>query len=220
MPIDTQSVLKQIDIALSEWEDFCAGARHEDCSDKPETEAVKITTRLASTLDRFSPIGSLHKRQLNEIMSRSGHEYIHQRPLAGALLALRREYELGLLQSFSELIHADLFANFLEMAEHLLLQGYKDPAAVITGSILEQHLRELCLKNGVKIEENSKMKKADSLNSELSKINVYTKLDQKNVTAWLGLRNDAAHGNYKNYNEGQVRLMIDSIRDFMTRLPA
>ncbi len=38
------------------------------------------------------------------------------------------------------------------MAEYLLKEGYKDPAAVITGSTLEEHLRKLCIKNGIDIE--------------------------------------------------------------------
>ena len=60
---------------------------------------------------------------------------------------------------------------------------------------------------------------ADTLNAELVKVGAYTNLDQKNVTAWLGLRNDAAHGNYEEYGKQQVVLMIDSIRDFIARNP-
>ncbi len=43
---------------------------------------------------------------------------------------------------------------------------------------------------------------------------------QKNVTAWLDLRNKAAHGEYGKYEADQVGLMIDGIRDFITRHPA
>lgn len=64
------------------------------------------------------------------------------------------------------------------MAEHLLEQGYKDASAVITGSTLENHLRKMCLKNNINLEQtNSKgktsPKKADLLNSELCKSSVY-----------------------------------------------
>jgi len=45
--------------------------------------------------------------------------------LVGALFALKREYELGHLQTVEELIHADLFAGFIEMAEYLLQQKLK-----------------------------------------------------------------------------------------------
>jgi hypothetical protein len=49
--------------------------------------------------------------------------------VAGVLAALRAAYASGNLTTVSELIHADLFSNFIQMAEHLLSEGYKDPAA-------------------------------------------------------------------------------------------
>jgi hypothetical protein len=45
-------------------------------------------------------------------------------------------------------------------------------------------------------------------------------LDQKQVTAWLGLRNDAAHARYDNYTEHQVKDMLSGITNFMVRIPA
>jgi hypothetical protein len=40
------------------------------------------------------------------------------------------------------------------------------------------------------------------------------------VTAWLGLRNDAAHADYGNYDQSQVAIFLTSVREFMTRHPA
>lgn len=216
----TKEILMQIDSAIGEWKAFSDGSKHDDCSDKPEEYAVTITNRLASTIKRLAPRDTVYERNLENILSRKGHEYIHQRPLAGVLMALRREYELGYLQSVEEVIHRDTFASFLDMARHLQANGYKDPAAVIAGSTLEQHLRELCNKHQIVIEVGGKPKKADTMNAELAKAGVYSKLDQKNVTSWLGLRNDAAHGNYGNYTAQQVQLLLDSIGDFIARHPA
>jgi len=108
------------------------------------------------------------------------------------------------------------------MAEYLLEEGYKDPAAVITGSTLEEHLRKLCTKNGIDIMSSGKLrpKKADGMNSELAKQGVYSKLELKSVTAWLDLRNKAAHGKYSEYNENQVKQLIIGVRDFIVRNPA
>jgi len=101
-----------------------------------------------------------------------------------------------------------------------LSQNYKDPAAVIIGSVLEEHLRKLCAKHGISILSGTSPKKADTLNAELTAANVYSKLDQKNVTAWLDLRNKAAHGHYAQYTQQQAELLSQSVRDFMTRNPA
>ncbi len=144
--------------------------------------------------------------------------------LISVLTGIHEDLKAGYLKSFSELIHADIFSDYIEMAEHLLGEGYKDPAAVITGSTLEEHLRKLCIKNGIDIETIIKGKlkplKADRLNSELAKEKVYSKLELKNVIAWLDLRNKAAHGKYKEYNDNQVNQMIIGVRDFIVRNPA
>ena len=109
------------------------------------------------------------------------------------------------------------------MAEYLLEQNYKDPAAVIAGSVLEEHLRQLCDKNGIEIviKKNGKLKskKADSLNSDLYRKLSYGILDQKNVTAWLDLRNKAAHGKYDEYTNEQVDLMLRGVSEFICRVP-
>ena len=47
---------------------------------------------------------------------------------------------------------------------------------------------------------NLRPKKTDRMNSELTKAEAYSKLDQKSVTAWLDLRNKAAHGKYDEYD--------------------
>jgi hypothetical protein len=78
----------------------------------------------------------------------------------------------------------------------------------------------LTFKNGIPIEAGGKPKKAEALNAELAGNTVYSKLEQKNVTSWLGLRNEAAHGNYGSYDAAQVDLMMQSVRDFIARYPA
>jgi len=73
----------------------------------------------------------------------------------GVLESLRADVEMGYLRSQRELLHGELFGDFLEMAQHLLDEGYKDAAAVIAGSTLEAHLRQPCVKSGVSVEFES-----------------------------------------------------------------
>lgn len=42
------------------------------------------------------------------------------------------------------------------------------------------------------------------MNAELAGVEAYNRLDQKDVTAWLDLRNKAAHGHYDQYTAEQV----------------
>jgi hypothetical protein len=133
----------------------------------------------------------------------------------------REEIEGGWLRKVKSLLAAEIFADFTEMAAHLLEEGFHDAAAVIAGSTLEEHLRQLAISAGVSVTVTSRAdvlpKKADRLNNDLVAANVYGKLDQKSVTAWLDLRNKAAHGKYKEYTREQVALMHQGVLDFMTR---
>jgi hypothetical protein len=142
----------------------------------------------------------------------------------GILKACRSELAGGWLVTTRGLVSSELFSDFLERAEHLISEHYKDPAAVMIGSVLEEHLRQLCQKNlisvtSTKSDSSIVPKTADSLNAELAKANVYSKLDLKNVTAWLDLRNKAAHGKYTDYTEAQVELMLRGVSDFIARTP-
>jgi hypothetical protein len=213
MSLDQKAIIKQIDDVLSRCKE----------TDRDDQETATAYAMVVSAIRRLSPPGSTYAATVD------GHEHSlshHQRgtmymefeAAIGTLRGLRNEYEAGYLQSVVELVHADVFADFLEMADYLLRQGYKDPAAVVAGSVLEAHLRKLCLKNSIDVlKADGLPKKADALNSGLSSANVYSKLDQKGVTHWLGLRNDAAHGNYNAYTKEQVESMIDQVRDFVVR---
>jgi len=141
--------------------------------------------------------------------------------IVSVLTALKEEVAGGWLFTTKGIVSSEIFADFLEMAEHLLDEGYKDPAAVMIGSVLEEHLRQLCIKNEIAIEFEKEGKmipiKADKLNSDLASAQIYNKLDQKNVTAWLDLRNKAAHGKYSEYSKEQVSFMFNAVSDFLVR---
>lgn len=141
------------------------------------------------------------------------------------LQTVREDFQAGYLQSVKELINAEVFSDFIDMAEYLLTDGYKDPAAVLGGAVLEEHLRKLCDKNGISLtfldnKGDTRQKKASALNDDLTKAGVYTKVQQKNVTGWQGIRNEAAHGNFSAYNSEEVRLMLSGITAFIASLPA
>lgn len=139
----------------------------------------------------------------------------------GILKAAKQEIEGGWLFTIKGLVSAEIFSDFLEMAEHLLQESYKDPAAVMTGSVLEEHLRQLCNKEGILVEVDKRgkfsPKKADLLNADLASAGVYNKLDQKSITSWLDLRNKAAHGKYTEYTKEQVDLMYQGVTNFISR---
>ena len=214
-------IVKQIDTHLELCQTARARSKYDDLSDLGESETTLILTRLAAVIGRLSPEGSQYKQNAHAVLAKYGETNPYNiQLLVGILQALRADYEAGYLRSVEELIHADIFGDFLEMARYLLFEGYKDAAAVITGGVLEEHLRKLCIKAGLPITVQGRPQKADTLNSELTAAGVISKLDQKNVTAWLDLRNKSAHGKYFEYTKDQVELFVQSVQDFITRVPA
>lgn len=217
--------LGQIDDVQNLYKQLKARSKYDDLSDLEKTESNKFITLVIATIERISGNKSIYYRQTATAIKQFGSTNQYNIPiLYGILDALKNDLSKGYLENIIELIHAEMFSDFLEMADYLLQEGYKDASAVIAGSSLEAHLRQLCNKYNIPIEKETdkgtRLKKAEELNIDLAKNEVYSKLDQKNITAWLGLRNNAAHGKYEDYSKEQVSLLILSLRDFISRVSA
>jgi hypothetical protein len=139
----------------------------------------------------------------------------HFSQMYGVVCALKHDADSGLLADFRSLVQAEVFSSFLEMGEYLLQGSYKDAAAVIIGSVLEDALRQLSVANGIPIASpDGKLLTIDPLNSQLAKAGVYSKLVQKQVTTWAHVRNKAAHGQYAEYTKDQVQMMLLFVQSF------
>ena len=130
----------------------------------------------------------------------------------GVLRAAIDDYENEQLFEIRKMVEAELFDDFLEQAEHLFSSGYYQPAAVICGCVLEDGLRKLCNNNGITLTAKPKL---DKMNSDLAKAGIYSKLIQKRITTVADLRNKAAHGQWDQFDEGDVQEMLSAVRRIM-----
>jgi hypothetical protein len=211
-------ILEQIDRALKRYSEARSKCTTDYLVELSPIQRTELMAVLAATLERAAPRGSRYEEAADNVLRGVGFFQSESFSyVVGLLKALRADYESGLLRTFQELIHGEVFGDFLEMADYLVEEGFKDPAAVMAGGVLEEHLRMLCVKKNLSIVDAAKPKRADRLNAELGHAKAYSKLDQKNVTAWLDLRNKAAHGRYNEYTKEQVALLIQGIRDFVSR---
>jgi hypothetical protein len=141
--------------------------------------------------------------------------YEHFTQMLGVALAIKHDISSGLLVDFKSFVQAEVFADFLDMGEYLLNEGYKDAAAVIIGSVLEDSLRKLCERISLPVTSDSgKPLTIEPLNTQLAKADVYSKLVQKQVTTWAHVRNKAAHGEFSEYNIEQVKMMLLFVQSF------
>lgn len=225
MKVSQQQAITHLDSVLKKYEQAFkrqpSYAADEFLSPLGLATRIDVVTSIVAALERLAPRNSYYLTSVQIAIKRRGTNNPEAIPeLVGIARALKQAYEQGYLQEIQELIHGDIFSDFLDMADYLLGQGYKDAAAVIIGGVLEEHLRKLCEKHPIGTTTDGRPKKNETMNSELASHGVYNKLDQKNVTAWLELRNRAAHAEYDKYTEDQVKLMHDGIREFVARLPA
>jgi hypothetical protein len=215
--IDTQQILKQLDSVLERY----YRVTQDSSADELSTPKMKeLITSAHAAIERLAPPGSPYQANCAAVLGGDAADPYAVQVLIGIVAALRHDFEAGGLLPIQDLIRAEVFDDFLEMAEHLLSLSYKDPAAVLAGGVLEQHLRRLCIRRGIPTDVNGKPKKADTMNADLAGAGAYSKLDQKSVTSWQDLRNRAAHGEYETYNAEQVRLLLLGVRDFMARTRA
>jgi hypothetical protein len=182
-------------------------------------EAVELIVRMEAAIERLAPRSSRYVQEAEKFRLNDQRPRIVR--LAGVLKALQEDVHAGWLKTVEELVHADTFSDLLEQARELNSKGYKDAAAVIAGTVLESHLRLLCDKNSIPtMLPAGRHKTADSMNSELAKSGVYNQLQQKQVTAWLGIRNAAAHGKYGEYAGADVVSLISGVEQFLINNPA
>jgi len=130
----------------------------------------------------------------------------------GILTALKEDLELGYLTRVKDLVSAEIFTDFIEMAQHLLNNSYKDPAASLVGAVLENGLRQIAQKHAVEVKSGDDI---GSLNTKLADKEVYSRLIQKQIQAWKAIRDSADHGKFSDYKSDDVKAMLEGVQRFL-----
>jgi hypothetical protein len=162
-------------------------------------------TSVLNLLQRVFGEDSIHFQHFSRDADKVGDSEYSFRSAVAIFNAAREDYEGGFLFNLQALIKAEVFDDVLEQANALLLAGYKDPACVIAGVVLETTLKELCSRHGIP------HAKLDKMNADLTKAGFYNKGMQKQITAWADRRNSAAQGVWSAYSDADVYDMIKGI---------
>ena len=187
------------------------------------TEISSWVSRIGEIIRKLYGDKSLHfkhysdLRETNDFYVINSVHYSHISAMNGIIKAIQHEYSTGIYQNFKQIVQADIFADFLEMGEYLLHNKYKDAAAVIIGSVLEDNLRKLAINAGIEVTRtDGKPLNMESLNVECARVEIYDKLIKKQITSWGDLRNNAAHGDYDKYDDDQVKMMLLFVQKFVS----
>jgi len=139
-------------------------------------------------------------------------EYISAEICIGVLESARNDYTSGYLFNVRTLVKAELGDDVLEQAKKLLKSDQKDIGCFLIGVALELAIKDLCDRNGINHDNNSK---TEQLNIELRKAEVYNESMRKQITAWLALRNYAAHGKWDQYCSADVENLLSGVQRFI-----
>jgi hypothetical protein len=221
---------KMLEVAKNELDDLIetgekfisfAGNARAELKGSELAEIMAWVSRSGHIISKIGGAGSAYNHTFNTAREVPAFTVIHSNnyghlcEICGALKGLRHALDAGLLQDLSRLLQADIFADFLEMAEHLLSEGYKDASAVLIGGVLEDTLRKLNASNDLPLlTTGGKPLTIEPLNVNLAKAGIYSPLVKKQVTSWADLRNNAAHGDYGKYTADEVKQMLLFVQQF------
>jgi hypothetical protein len=217
MPFDVDRIVAQLTSVISDHTSSRNGYGHLEAHD-----ARRIGTRARAAIQRFAPPDTPYAEDAMQIVEdQDAADSWSAAQLVAIVQALRDDYSEGGLVSVAEIVHADLFDDLLDMATELREKGFLGPAAVLAGSVLEEHLRKLATKVGLPAADGrGRTLSADAIGIELRKRGTITEVQRKSVAAWYAQRSEAAHGRFDALICSEVERMIDGVRDFVARHPA
>jgi hypothetical protein len=109
-------------------------------------------------------------------------------------------------------MQAEVLDDLIEQAWQFLDEGYYQTAALVAGIALEETLRRHCLQNNVVLRPKAMM---GEMNNALTKAKLYGSVMKARITALAEIRNQAAHGQWKEFTAKDVEDMIEWLRIFM-----
>jgi len=206
MRLDQEKIIARFDELIKDAE--------RNRNDRDKVTAVDIAKLRASARHLLTLLLPGTKVYLEEWDAVTAH-YSGSAPPAcyeGILIAAKEDYVRGFIGDQRLFICAEVFVDFLQQAYYLLNEGYKDAAAVIAGSVLEDGLRRLC---DLKRLNHGEKDTINSLNQMLYRDGAYNKLWHEELSAKAVVRNDAAHGKYTGYGKQDVNGLIEFTKRFL-----
>ncbi|HZU04335.1 MAG TPA: hypothetical protein VFB73_00010 [Chloroflexota bacterium] len=132
----------------------------------------------------------------------------------GILEAAKAEIDGGWLTELTTLVAGEVFTDFLDMAEHLLQNGYFHPAASLIGAVLEDGMRRIARNHEIEL---ALKETSGSLNLKLRRKPVYNQVVARQVDVWADIRNYADHGRFQEFTERQVKEMLAGVRNYLAQ---
>jgi uncharacterized protein YutE (UPF0331/DUF86 family) len=183
--------------------------------DEKEADSQRWFTSGVNVVFVVAPPESIHRTQMAALVVHPDLKTRIRVSLArralGILEALAVDLKAGLLNKFEYIILGISFDNFLDHAADFHRADKKQEAAVLVGVVLEDTIRKIAEKHGLRAKGPS----LELLIDELVKLNVLTPVKAKRVKAYAGTRNRALHADWEAFDIRDVGEMIMGIRELI-----
>jgi hypothetical protein len=139
----------------------------------------------------------------------------------GMLTAARRELQGDWLETTRGVISRKTLADLLNLAKQQLdLKNYA-ATVVISGSVLEILLQQLCLANGIqihnKLQNKTVTKKGIQLTGDAYKKKIYERQDNKAIISWLEIYEAATSGKSEDIPAEKVKTMYLGVQKLLVK---
>ncbi len=212
-----ETVVRQLTSVVDGYDQAVSGNRDRGDGEIDRDSIWRFMTRSIAAIERAALPESIYIRQMQAAGTVKAASTVEE--LVAIVRALRDDYADGAMQGIEELVHADLFDDFVDMASELQSKAFRGPAVVLAGS-LEEHVHKLAVKHGISLDRAGRPKSFDALSVGLRDSGLFPEAQRKTINAWYALRNDAAHGRAASLVDPDIERMIAGVRDFIARYPA
>jgi hypothetical protein len=165
-----------------------------------------------SALEQIFPAKHSHPRLFNERVT--GRQVHDVESGIGILRAAKADIDGGWLTAVTTLVAAEVFTDFLDMADHLLSTNYFQPAASLIGAVLEDSMRRLAINHNIPLDAKETL---NTLDVKLRKGNVYNMLESRQIDVWREVRNNADHAKWGEFTKKDVTEMLAGVRGFLAK---
>lgn len=222
MTYDKHAVLAQIDevltrVGASEDRPYPAMRGEASAASRSlQGNPGEMASALVAAIERNAP----HPSYVIRASELKGEGAATIQRLVGVLVSVRKDIEAGYFRTLEERVREGVFDDLLESAEHILTI-HPAPAAVLAGSVLEEHVRALARAREIDlVDAKERPRSFEHLSEDLVRHGLFGQSQRKTVAAWYAQRTEAAHGHFENVIADDVPRMIAGVRDFITRHPA
>ena len=194
---------------------------------------AEMAAMLKACIERWAPPGSSYRRMADAVdplgTQAEGGSLRADVRLRGVLVTMERDYRAGMSRTLDERVHAAILDDVIGQADRHLDAGQCAAAAIVIGSALEQHLRQLASRLDVAFEIPDAhgvlhAKAPQLLNDDLRLTPAYPHAEWQQIQRWLLTRERAANGKLASDDpetlEPMLRQMALGVRDFIRRHPA